>query len=269
MIAELKVILDIQDIDMELIRLALVKKEKKNELQQIEELGVNLDTQLQDKKDVLKELEHKILFHENEISILQEEMSKLEQKQSKVKKVDEFNALTQEIAVAEKKRYNHHKAANDLVEEQISHKEVVQKLEKSLEDLEESSAIVKKEIKENMDQIEKEAVELQEKRATFVDKADVKFLNLYMCLLKNKRGAVVVPITSDRVCSGCNIAVTAQHVILVRNAEQSNSNSNSNVERMLGLRCEHCSRVHFLLSDSGEGSGKFTTRKRRKRTLER
>lgn len=254
MVADLEVILEIQKIDMELIRLALIRKERQDERTHIESLRKNLKDQLDEKKMLLEDLTHKIMSHENEINTLQAKMQELDKKQSEVKKVDAFNALTHEITAVERERVSKSKIASDLIDQQALHKETVEKLEKSLEELEESSASVEEEISNNVAMIEEEATKLKEKRGALTAKADKKMLDIYMRLLKNKRDAVVVPL-DDRVCSGCNIALTAQHENLVRRGERL-------------VFCEHCSRVHYWI-DNAKATAVFSTKKRRRRSTAR
>ena len=58
-----------------------------------------------------------------------------------------------------------------------------------------------------------------------------KLLQIYERLLRNKKDRVIVPI-ENRTCSGCHIALTAQHENLVRKGENL-------------VFCEHCSRIHY------------------------
>ena len=100
----LKIILEIQEFDMKMIRLMRLKKERLSELAHIDSLRGELRKQQIDKEQEIKELNYNIGVQENKITEIKERIKKLETKQSTVKKVDEFNALTQEMTSSERER---------------------------------------------------------------------------------------------------------------------------------------------------------------------
>jgi predicted nucleic acid-binding Zn-ribbon protein len=69
--------------------------------------------------------------------------------------------------------------------------------------------------------------------------------------LNNKKDRVVVPI-ENRTCSGCHIALTAQHENLVRKGERL-------------VFCEHCSRLHYWQESQVLEGTAVATKKRRRR----
>ena len=81
--------------------------------------------------------------------------------------------------------------------------------------------------------------------------ADPEIMRIYKRLLNNKKDRVVVPI-ENRTCSGCHIALTAQHENVVRKGERL-------------IFCEHCSRIHYWQeSEEIEGTAVATKRRRRR-----
>src|SRR5579863_5619715 len=97
MLEDHKEILNIQELDMKMLRLLRVKKERLKELQQIEDLRKELRQQLTDKQVDVEEYGKTIHVLEQKIQDINARSKKLEQQQSNVKKADEFNALTQEM----------------------------------------------------------------------------------------------------------------------------------------------------------------------------
>jgi uncharacterized protein len=61
----LKVIINIQELDMKMIRLMRLKKERQKELDQIESLRKELHQQFSDKEVEIKELDKNIQQHED------------------------------------------------------------------------------------------------------------------------------------------------------------------------------------------------------------
>lgn len=251
MLQELKVILDIQEFDMKMIRLMRLKKERMKELQHIESLRQELRQQQVDKEKEITTLSATITSQEMKISEIKDRIKKLEGRQSSVKKVDEFNALTQELTHSTREKLAMEQATSDLIDRRILEEEFLEKIKQSLKESEESSKNLETEIVNSIREINKEGTELKASRDTLAQTADPEVLRIYERLLQNKKDRVVVPL-ENRTCSGCHIALTAQHENLVRKGERL-------------VFCEHCSRIHFWQEgETVEGTAAATKRRRRR-----
>lgn len=254
MLQNLKVILDIQDFDMKMIRLMRLKRERLQELAHIDALRQELYHQQKEKEEEIAELSRNIVAQEEKISEIKERIKKLEAKQNTVKKVDEFNALTQEMTSSERERIATEQITSDLIDKRNLEEEILTKIKESLVQSEESSRNLENEIREGVRLINQEGSELKTSRDALAKTADPEVLRIYERLLNNKKDRVVVPI-ENRTCSGCHIALTAQHENLVRKGDR------------LAF-CEHCSRIHFWQeSEELEGTA-AATKRRRRRTAE-
>ncbi len=253
MLQNLKVILDIQELDMKMIRLMRLKKERSKELEHIDSLRQELHLQQNEKQEEIAELSRTIAAQESKISDIKERLKKLEAKQNTVKKVDEFNALTQEMTSSERERIATEQITSDLIDKRNLEEEILGKIKESLLQSEESSRNLENEIKESIRLINLEGSELKTSRDEMAKTADPETLRIYQRLLNNKKDRVVVPI-ENRTCSGCHIALTAQHENVVRKGERLTF-------------CEHCSRIHFWQeSEVLEGTATATKRRRRRTT---
>jgi predicted nucleic acid-binding Zn-ribbon protein len=250
MLQDLKVVLDIQEFDMKMIRLMRLKKERLKELDHIDSLRQELRKQQGDKQEEIAELSRMIAAQEAKISEIKERIKKLETKQNTVKKVDEFNALTQEMTSSERERVATEQIASDLIDKRNLEEEILGKIKESLVQSEESSKKLEAEIKESIRLINQEGSELKVSRDELAKTADPEIMRIYQRLLNNKKDRVVVPI-ENRTCSGCHIALTAQHENVVRKGERLTF-------------CEHCSRIHYW-QDSEEVEGTSVATKRRRR----
>lgn len=248
----LKVILDIQEYDMKMIRLMRLKKERLKELGHIDSLRQELQKQQGDKETEIAELNRGISVQEAKISEIKEKIKKLEARQSSVKKVDEFNALTQEMTSSERERIATEQIASDMIDKRNLEEEFLEKIKDSLRQSEESSRNLENEIRESIRMINQEGSELKSSRDLLAKTADSDVMRIYERLLNNKKDRVVVPI-ENRTCSGCHIALTAQHENLVRKGERL-------------VFCEHCSRIHYW-QESEEIEGTAVATKRRRRRL--
>ena len=247
----LKVILDVQEFDMKMIRLMRLKKERMQELLHIDSLRHELTKQQMDKQEELADLSRSIAAQEMKIQEIKEKIKKLELKQSTIKKVDEFNALTHEMTSAEREKIATEHIASDMIDKRNLEEEILEKIKESLRQSEESSRALEGEIKESIRMINLEGAELKTSRDQLAKTADPELLRIYQRLLNNKKDRVVVPI-ENRNCSGCHIALTAQHENLVRKGERL-------------VFCEHCSRIHYWQeSEEIEGTAAATKRRRRR-----
>ncbi len=251
MLQYLKVILDIQELDMKMIRLMRLKRERSKELEHIDSLRQELHQQQKEKEGEIAELNRTIANQEEKIGEIKERLKKLEAKQNTVKKVDEFNALTQEMTSSERERIATEQITSDLIDKRNLEEEILGKIKESLTQSEESSRTLETEIKESIRLINQEGTDLKFSRDALAKTADPEVLRIYERLLNNKKDRVVVPI-ENRTCSGCHIALTAQHENVVRKGERLTF-------------CEHCSRIHYWQeSEELEGTAVATKRRRRR-----
>jgi len=250
MLAELKTILDIQEVDMKMIRLLRLRKERMKEIEQIDVLRSELGLQLEEKNKEVEALSLEIQDLEEKIQEINARVKKLEAQQGSVKKVDEFNTLTQEITQTERERINLEHKVSDLVDRKNAEEEILVKIRDSLQASEESSRALQEEIRSTLEEIQTEGHHLYQEREAFVKQAEPSILKIYERLLHNKKDRVIVPI-ENRICTGCHIALTAQHENIVRKSD--------NV-----VFCEHCSRIHYW-PETPVQDAEDSTKKRRKR----
>ena len=141
--------------------------------------------------------------------------------------------------------------ASDLIDKRNLEMEILEKIKQSLHESEESSRNLETEIAGSIRLINQEGAELKTARDAMAKTADPELLRIYQRLLNNKKDRVIVPL-ENRTCSGCHIALTAQHENMVRKGERL-------------IFCEHCSRIHYWLGTE-EGEGGATPKKRRRKT---
>lgn len=250
----LKAILSIQELDIKMIRFMRLKNQRKEELLQIKKLHEELQEQLKTKKEEIASIQDECVLYEQKIQEHKERVKKLESKQFAVKKVDEFNALTKEITLLEKEKTTYEQTLSDLVDQKNTEEEIYNKTQQTLQESEESSKHLSEEILETIKQINEEGSSLKKERDTLAEKADPEILAIYERLLQNKKDRVVVPL-ENRYCTGCHIALTAQHENVVRKGENL-------------VFCEHCSRIHFWTEfDAGGQEKAVGTKRRRRKTM--
>lgn len=252
MLEALPLILEIQEFDMQMIQLMRVKKERQKELDNINAVKENLKKQALFKESEIIELKKNVRLGEGEVSEITAKLKKLEAQQNSVKKVEEFNALTHEMASTERERTGKEQRLSDLLDRLAVEEEALKVLNQTLESTVENSKAIEVEIKESIERINSEGRALKDQRDVLAAKADPEVFRIYERLLRNKKDRVVVPI-ENRCCSGCHIMLTAQDENLVRKGERL-------------VFCEHCSRIHFWQESKALEGSAVATKTRRRRT---
>lgn len=252
MLKALKHILKIQDLDMQLIQLMRLKKERLRELENLKGIKGNLEKQIVIKETQIADLKINERLYEGEVADILAKIKKLEAQQNSVKKLEEFNALTHEMSQTEKERISKEQRLSDLIDHLNAEEDALKSLRETLETTCESSRVLEGEIIESIGRINGEGKELKSERDALAKNADKEAFQIYERLLGNKKDRVIVPI-ENRCCSGCHIMLTPQNENLVRKGERL-------------VFCEHCSRIHYWPETEGlEEVGAAPTKQRRRR----
>ena len=251
MLESLKPVLYIQELDMKMIRLWRLRQERIKELENIQKIKSDIQHQATIKENEIVELKRFIKVNEAELADAQAKVKKLEGQQNAIKKVEEFNALTHEIASADKDRHNKELRLNDMHEKLTTEEEILNNLKRTLTDTIDNSKELENEILASVKEINAEGKALKSERDKLVDTVEPDVLKIYERLLRNKKDRVVVPI-ENRCCSGCHIMLTAQDENLVRKGERL-------------VFCEHCSRIHYWQESKALEGTVAQTRQRRRR----
>lgn len=250
MLESLPVILEIQELDMKMIRLMNVKKQRRVELSNVQHELDDLATRTGEREERCLETRKGLRILESQIADVNARIEKAEGRQNTIKKVEEFNAVTQEITSAQRDKTRLEAQASEVTDRLVTEEEAVQGLKKELKRVQESSKELQKELTVAIEEINTEGVALQKERAALAKDASSDLLEIYERLLNNKKDRVLVPI-ENRSCSGCHIVLTAQHENLVRRGERP-------------VFCEHCARMHYWKEETA-AEGEVSSKRRRKK----
>lgn len=247
----LKTILEIQELDMQMIQLMDLKRARQRDLQNIHDLKSDLETQSEEKDAQILELKKNSRLMEGEIKEVVEKLKKLETQQSSIKKVDEFNALSQEMSQTDRDKAAKEQRLSDLLDRLASEEDALKVIKQELSKTNESSKVLEAEIHDGIGRINEEGRVLKTQRDKLVNLAEPEVFAVYERLLRNKKDRVVVPI-ENRCCSGCHIMLTAQDENLVRRGERI-------------IFCEHCSRIHYWPESQAVEAAEEAPKTRRRR----
>lgn len=251
-ISDLNLILEIQEKDMQMMRLLKLREERNSELSKLHKLRADLENQASLKKSELEHFGKDLHEIDEKIERIADRIKTLDEAQNSIRKVDEFNALTQEMTKLDREKAGLAKIAQELTDKMEAERTVLETIETSLRESYDNSRVIETEIQESIKQINQEGKTIKVARDALATTANPDILAIYEKLLKNKRDRVVVPIES-RSCSGCNILITPQHENLVRKGERL-------------VFCEHCSRIHYWqnITDVEEDAAAAPKRRRRR-----
>jgi uncharacterized protein len=252
MLNALKVILEIQELDMKMIQLMHLKRQRQKELDTINSNKDSLHQRVTDKETEIFEIKKLIRLAEGDHAEVLAKIKKLETQQNAIKKVDEYNAITHEISSADRERLAKEQRLSDFYDKLSAEEEVLKSLNENLESIQGTSKVLESEILESIRHINEEGRVLKDERDKLADLADPDVFKVYERLLSNKKDRVVVPLES-RCCSGCHIMLTAQHENLVRRGERL-------------VFCEHCSRIHYWQESKALEDTVVATKQRRRRS---
>ncbi|PCI78437.1 hypothetical protein COB21_00990 [Candidatus Aerophobetes bacterium] len=225
-------LLDIQELDMKMIRLMRIKKQRYTELKQIDSLRQDLKQQLETKSQEISLVNEDIKELNTRVETLLEKYKTLEDSQSSIKKIEEFNALTQEMTALEREKASLESQNSILLDKKAEEEDILEKIKQALEDSEKNSQDIEADIAVALKKINAEGAKLLAESERLQENADEEALAVYKRLLRSKKDRVIVPLT-QRTCMGCYISNTIQHENMVR--------------KQLGLVfCEHCSRIHYI-----------------------
>lgn len=246
----LGVILKVQELDIKMIRLMRVKQERLKELGKLNITKAKVQEQVSDKERQVMEIKKDIRAGETQIKEIQEKVTRLDSQATAVKKMDEFNAITQEITAAGREKGHIEQRLSDLMDKLATEEDFLVTLKENLVAAEKNSTTLEKEIDDTIKSINEEGSALLKERVGLIDEASPEMFKIYERLLKNKKDRVVVPI-ENRTCSGCHIVLTAQHENLVRKGDRL-------------IFCEHCSRILYW-QEAQVTEGEEAPKRRRRR----
>lgn len=251
MLDALKLILEIQELDMKMIQLMQLKQQRQKELQDIAANESALSKRSTEQQARILELKKLIRLAEGELNETLAKIKKLESQQNQIKKVDEYNAITHEISAADRDKVAKEQKLSDAYDKLAAEEDLLKSLNETLESTFAGSQAVKVEIEQSVQEINQEGRVLKAERDRLVELADPAVFAVYERLLMNKQDRVVVSL-ENRCCSGCHIMLTAQHENLVRKGERL-------------VFCEHCSRVHYWQESKALEDSVIATKQRRRR----
>ena len=232
---QLKLLWELQKIDLELKAIKEEKERYPKEIKKLDEKQKIEKERIQKEREKVESLEKTRRQKESHLNAEQEKIKRTEGRMSEVKTNKEYQALLSEIDTM--------KGANSRIEEEIL--QVMDEIDEVKKDLSKRE----KEMGSTLEKIEGERKKLQEKiargeeawnagverREALSKQIESKLVKLYHTLKEKRQGVGVVSVRNE-TCQGCFVNVPPQLFIEVQ-------------KNNALVRCPHCNRILFWEGD--------------------
>lgn len=234
--AQLKTLVELQDIDAQIYALEDEKASKPKEADA-------LQAALEEKKQSLAILEGKSLDlqkqrkdNELELATKEQEIKKLQTQLYQLKTNKEYQAMLQQIEEV--------KVGSSLIEDKILElfeqadklKNEIEQEKQRLKEEERLTLEAKRKIEERIKEIDERLAQLAAQRNRVIPGIDKNIFSQYERILQSRDGLAIVKVR-DNACAGCNMFVPPQVINLIRMYERI-------------ITCEVCNRILYIEEES-------------------
>ena len=232
---QLKKLVELQKVDGEIYNLKTELTEKPAIIEKLKNSFDENKEHLKTLEDKFKSIQLQRKDKELDLKVKEDEITKSNIQLTQLKTNKEYTAKLSEI--------EHIKADKSIIEEKIlisyDESDVVSKeMEKeksNVAELEKNFLSKKKEVEEQVRQLEDRAKVLETQRKQITPEIEQIFLNRYEKILSHKQGLAIVPVMKDS-CGGCFMNVPQQTINAIKMHDQV-------------IACEMCTRILYLEED--------------------
>ncbi len=219
MTEELKLLMELQDIDSSIVKKKKIIDAIPRKVSSVEQPLRDAQSVHQKLKNDLDALAKKKKEKEGLLDDINEKIKKLKARTIEIKTNKEYQALLREVEAAEKERNAVEDEILVLMESADSAGKEVKEQGAKVGAEEEKKETFKRKLEAEVAEVEKDLDELRHNRETVVRSIDGELYELYLKLLKAKRGLAVVEV-KDEVCRGCNMNIPPQLFVEIKKNEQ-------------------------------------------------
>jgi uncharacterized protein len=237
---DMKVLLEMQDLDIELERYRVERKELPAELEELEGEFDAAGGELEAREAEIKALKVEIRDAEGKVAQLDESQEKYKQQLLTVKTNREYSALLTEIESVKREK-------DELEELEIQKMGGVESAETAVQECRDKAAGIEEKLNERRGELKGKIKELdgqigkrEKKHSKLAENVPVGVLRLYTRIMSSKFSRAVVNVRNGS-CGGCFAHIPLQKVADIR------IGSSAPV-----YTCDHCGRI--LYYDDGESS---------------
>ena len=228
---DIKQLLEVQKIDLEIDKLIKSKKEYPNQMETLKKENEDTEKNLESIKASIIEKDLNKNTLESEINSEKEVLHAKEKRLLETKTNKEYNAVQSEIEKAKERIDALETEELELMNQLEALNPQKETIEQSIEGLVKTNTEKIKEIKSKFDAIESDIAKLEKQKADRLKDVNPRAMNVYNRLRKGKSGLAIASVDTIRhSCRGCYKQLPPQKILEVRRGDKL-------------LFCEGCGRI--------------------------
>ena len=232
---QISFILDIQNIDLELLKFEESLKKIYNEIEELRN-GIDLKkTEHEKLNEDLAELTKKISGTEIEIQTFDDKLNKMKDTQKLIKTNKEYNALQKSIKDTEALKKKAEGELIILAESQTALNDKINLIQKESEYLQVSLSSKEAELKNKEKEFELSKEDFLKRRDTAKSKIKKSYLDIYETIKIRKGFPAIAPVLQSGACTGCYRMLPPQQF-------------NELISENVFMQCPICSRILYIES---------------------
>ncbi len=245
---QISFIVEIQNIDMELLKFEELLKKTFNEIEDSQNNLKSKELELERLKEELREVNKKIGCSELDIKSYEDKIIKMKDTQKLIKTNKEYNAIQKSIKDNEalKKKSEDEQLAYMEDKETINGK--ITLIQKEIQELAYELSVKNAEYKKNEREFEAVKKDFLDKREFTKNKIKKDYIDIYEAVKKNKGFPAIATVMQSGACTGCYRMLPPQQF-------------NELISENVFMQCPVCSRILYIdttLSASASSAGKVS-----------
>ena len=240
MLPELSKLIDVQEIDKVILEvtqgLARLPEELKAGEAALEELKAAHAARLQELADL--KAQHRDT--EMEIADMEEGIKSSRQRLMEIKSNIEYKAMLKEIAFKEDQRDQRETRILEFLDLMETQKGLIAELNQQIEEREALVAEQRQEVSSQVQTLQQELAELEEKRKKLRKGVPATLFKRYEFIRQRRNGSAITPV-QEGVCLGCHMNILPQQFIDLQKGVEI-------------LQCPHCQRILYWLEEVEEAA---------------
>jgi len=234
MIKELLKLLDIQDLDLQIIESKKLQKKLPENLDSLEKDVVKKKKDLEAARDVSMNLKASQKNLETEAESNKQTIIKYQNQLLQIKNNVQYKALTKEIDTLEKKNAGLEDQILGLMVDIDQKDSYVKECGSNLKQSEQNLVEGKDQIKKDIERVDVEIAQLNEKRSQQKQDVNPKVMSIYERVMRHKQDTHAVVFLEGNICQGCYMTLTPNDVNEVHKCHKI-------------ITCENCSRILYWI----------------------
>ena len=239
MLAELRQLIDVQELDKEIREVTQALDKFPEELAAQEAELMQLEAEQAGLSQELEELQKQRRETETEVAEMESSIKKSRQRVMEIKSNIEYKAMLKEIAFKEDQRDQKETRILEFMEQIGARSQAMEDRARKLEEQRHNFTRRQAEMKAELEVLKKQLAGLERKRDQVRRGLPVGLLKRYEFIRERRNGTAIAEVR-EGVCGGCHMNILPQQFIDLQKGEEI-------------LQCPHCQRILYWLGEEEAG----------------